>query len=138
MIHQREITLHTRGHGDLHDITEHVAAIVSEAGVTAGLVNIFNIGSTGCVGTLEVEPGLTKDLPAVLDHLVPPGKDYGHETTWRDGNTHSHLQSTLVGPSLTLPIADGKLALGTWQQVFHLECDVKPRSRRLLVTIVAG
>ena len=138
MIHQREITLHTKGHGDIHDITEHVAAIVAEAGVAVGLVNIFNIGSTGCVGALEVEPGLVKDLPAMLDRLIPPGRDYGHENAWSDGNTHSHLQSTMIGPSLTLPVTEGKLALGTWQQIFHLECDIKPRSRRLLVTIVAG
>ncbi len=138
MIHQREISLHTRGHGDLHDITEHVSSIVAEVGVTAGLVNILNVGSTACVGTLEVEPGLVKDLPAVLDQLVPPGKEYGHEATWRDGNSHSHLQATLIGASLTLPITEGKIVLGTWQQIFHLECDVKSRSRRLLVTVISG
>jgi len=71
----------------------------------------------------------------MLDQLLPPSRDYGHEQAWHDGNGHSHLQATMLGPSLTVPIADGKLALGTWQQIFHLECDVRGRQRRVVVTI---
>jgi len=87
------------------------------------------------VGTVEYEPGLKEDLPAILDKLIPPSRQYGHEQAWHDGNGHSHLQATLMGPSLTVPISDGKLVLGTWQQVFHLECDVKPRDREIVVTV---
>jgi secondary thiamine-phosphate synthase enzyme len=75
-------------------------------------------------------------LPAILDELIPPSRNYGHEQTWHDGNCHSHLQATLLSPSLTVPISEGKLVLGTWQQVFHLECDVRGRQRTLVVTVV--
>jgi secondary thiamine-phosphate synthase enzyme len=74
-------------------------------------------------------------LPQLLDRLAPPSKDYGHEQAWHDGNGHSHLQATLMGPGLTIPVEGGRPALGTWQQIFHLECDVKPRSRRIVVTV---
>ena len=120
----------------MQDITEQVAKTVSGSGVKTGIVNVFNIGSTAAVGTIEFEPGLQGDMPAILDKLIPPSRSYGHEQTWHDGNGHSHLQATLLGASLTVPIADGKLALGTWQQIFHLECDVRGRQRTVLVTVV--
>ena len=85
---------------------------------------------------IEFEPGLQRDMPATLDKLIPPSRNYGHEQTWHDGNGHSHLQATLLGPSLTVPIADGKLVLGTWQQIFHLECDIRGRQPTVLVTVV--
>jgi secondary thiamine-phosphate synthase enzyme len=75
-------------------------------------------------------------LPEMLDKLMPPSRDYGHERAWHDGNGHSHLQATLLGPSLTVPVKEGKLVLGTWQQVFHLECDVKPRRRAITITVM--
>lgn len=75
------------------------------------------------------------DLPALMDRLIPPSPNYGHEKAWQDGNAHSHLQATLLGPSLTVPVTEGRLALGTWQQVFHLECDVRPRKREVVVTV---
>ena len=96
---------------------------------------MFNVGSTGVVGTIEYESGLRRDISEVLDRLIPPSREYGHEQAWHDGNGHSHLQATLMGPSLTVPIAEGELVLGTWQQIFHLECDVKPRSRQIVVTV---
>jgi secondary thiamine-phosphate synthase enzyme len=136
MIYQREIQLQTSQHGQMHDLTNEVAQIVGESRVCSGLVNIFNIGSTGAIGTIEFEPGLQQDLPATLDKLMPPGRDYGHERAWHDGNGHSHLQATLLGPSLTVPVRDGKLVLGTWQQVFHLECDIKPRRRTIAITVM--
>ena len=126
----------TKGHGDMHDITEQVATVVASAGIQTGTVNVFNVGSTVAVGTIEFEPGLQHDLPATLDKLVPPSRNYGHEQTWQDGNGHSHLQATLLGPSLTVPIAEGKLMLGTWQQICHLECDVRGRQRTLIITVV--
>ena len=120
----------------MHDITEQVARAVDSSGVKVGMVNVFNIGSTAAVGTIEFEPGLQRDMPAILNKLIPPSREYGHEQAWHDGNGHSHLQATLLGPSLTVPIADGKLVLGTWQQIFHLECDVRGRQRSILVTVV--
>ena len=136
MSHQEQISLTTKGHGDMHDITEHVASAVNSSGVKTGTVNVFNVGSTAAVGTIEFEPGLQVDMPAILDKLIPPSLNYGHEQAWHDGNGHSHLQATLLGPSLTVPITDGKLVLGTWQQIFHLECDVRGRQRIVVVTVV--
>ena len=136
MIYQREFQLQTSGHRQMHDLTGEVARIVSESHVRCGLVHVFNVGSTGAIGTIEFEPGLQQDLPAMLDKLFPPGRDYGHEHAWHDGNGHSHLQATLLGPSLTVPVKEGKLALGTWQQIFHLECDIKPRQRTIMITAV--
>src|SRR5438477_4863961 len=136
MSFQNQISLNTKGHGDMKDITEQVAAAVKSSGIKTGIANVFNIGSTAAVGTIEFEPGLEKDLPAILNKLIPPSRNYGHEQAWHDGNGHSHLQATLLGPSLTLPIAGGKLMLGTWQQIFHLECDVRERKRTLVVTIM--
>lgn len=136
MVFENEIRLTTAGHRDIHDITDQLQSIVSESTIRSGIVHIFNIGSTGALGTIEFEPGLKEDLPTILDKLMPPGRDYGHEQAWHDGNAHSHLQATLLGPSLTIPVRNGNLALGTWQQVFHLECDVKPRHRIILVTIL--
>jgi len=135
MVYQKPITLGTSGHGDMHDLTGDVAEIVAAARIQTGTAHLFNIGSTAAVGTIEFEPGLENDLPALLDRLMPPSRDYGHERAWHDGNGHSHLQATLLGPSLTVPITDGKLALGTWQQIFHLECDIKPRRRTVVVTV---
>jgi secondary thiamine-phosphate synthase enzyme len=135
MWHQDEISLQTRGHRDMNDLTAGVARIVTASGVRTGLAHVFNIGSTGAIGTIEFEPGLQQDLPDILDRLIPPSRDYGHEQAWHDGNGHSHLQATWLGPSLTVPVSGGRLALGTWQQIFHLECDVKPRQRTLVVTV---
>lgn len=136
MIVQEQFTVSTHGHGDMHDLTEQVAAIVARAQVQTGLVHVFNIGSTAVVGAIEFEPGLQKDLPAVLDRLLPPSRAYGHEQAWHDGNGHSHLQATLLGPGLTVPVGKGQLLLGTWQQIFHLECDIRPRQRTVVVTVL--
>jgi secondary thiamine-phosphate synthase enzyme len=136
MVYQREITIQTSGHKEMHDLTDEVARIVAESKVRHGIAHVFNIGSTGAIGTIEFEPGLEEDLPEILDKLIPPSRAYGHERAWHDGNGHSHLQATLLGPSLTVPISDGKPVLGQWQQVFHLECDVKPRRRSITVTVM--
>jgi secondary thiamine-phosphate synthase enzyme len=136
MSYQQQIDIETKGHGDMHDITDQVASVVNSSGVRTGIVNVFNVGSTATIGTIEFEPGLRGDLPAILDKLIPASRSYGHEQTWHDGNGHSHLQATLLGPSLNVPIAKGKLVLGTWQQIFHLECDVRGRQRTIVVTVV--
>ncbi len=120
----------------MHDLTAEVANIVAASHVKTGIVNVFNVGSTAAVGTIEFEPGLERDLPDILNKLIPPSRSYGHEQAWHDGNGHSHLQATLLGPSLTVPVAAGKPVLGTWQQIFHLECDVRGRNRTVVVTVI--
>lgn len=136
MTHQDAISLSTSGHRDMHDITDEVSRIIRDAGVITGIAHVFNVGSTASVGTIEFEPGLSRDLPEILDKLIPPSTAYGHEQAWHDGNGHSHLQATWLGPDLTVPIRDGRAVLGTWQQIFHLECDVKPRRREVIVTVM--
>ena len=131
---QDSISISTQGHRHMQDITPEISAIVSKSGITIGIVHVFNVGSTASVGTIEFEPGLERDLPEVFDKLFPPSKHYGHEQAWHDGNGHSHLQATTLGPALSVPIRGGQLVLGTWQQVFHLECDIKPRRREIVVT----
>ena len=135
MIVQRSIKLSTRTHGEMHDLTDEIQSIVMQSKATAGIVNVSVIGSTAAISTVEFEPGLKRDLPELLDRLIPPSRDYGHEQAWHDGNGHSHLQATLLGPSLTLPISNGKLLVGTWQQIFLIELDVKPRNREVVVTV---
>ncbi len=136
MVHQETITIETTGHRHMHDLTSRVAEVVSMSKVLTGTVQVFNVGSTGAIGMIEFEPGLVEDLPAILDRLIPPSRDYGHERAWHDGNGHSHLQATWLGQSISVPVTDGQPVLGTWQQIFHLECDVKPRRRSIVVTVV--
>ena len=130
MVHQEQFSFETTGHRHMVNVTDEVVAIVGRSGVKAGTVQVFCVGSTAAVGTIEFEPGLQRDLPEMLDRLIPPSRDYGHERAWHDGNGHSHLQATLLGPSLSAPVADGRPVLGTWQQIIHLECDVRPRGAR--------
>src|SRR5690242_8138502 len=106
MTYQREVRLRTSGHRHMQDLTEQIGPIVSASKVRCGLVHIFNVGSTGAIGTIEFEPGLEKDLPTMLDKLFPPNREYGHEQAWHDGNGHSHLQATMLGPSLSVPVKD--------------------------------
>jgi secondary thiamine-phosphate synthase enzyme len=136
MTHQETQTFRTAGHRDMHDLTDAVAAIVARSGVQTGVANVFAVGSTAAVGVVEFEPGLVRDLPELLDRLIPPSRNYGHEQTWHDGNGHSHLQATLLGHSLAISITQGRLVLGTWQQIFHLECDIRPRDRSVVVTVL--
>jgi len=135
MVSQESFAIHTRGHGDMQDLTDAVSRLVGQSNIKTGTAQVFVVGSTGAVGTIEFEPGLKKDLPQMLDRLIPPSREYGHEQAWHDGNGHSHLQATLLGPSLTVPVSDGKPVLGTWQQIIHLECDVRSRERTIVVTV---
>jgi secondary thiamine-phosphate synthase enzyme len=135
MTHQQPISLLTTGHRHMQDITTQVSQIVADSNVQTGTAHVFNIGSTAVVGTIEFEAGLERDMPEILDKLIPPNRDYGHEQAWGDGNGHSHLQASWMGPDLTVPIRDGRPVLGTWQQIFHLECDIKPRERVVMVTV---
>jgi secondary thiamine-phosphate synthase enzyme len=136
MVHQQQFTLQTSGHRHMHDVTGQVAEAVEASGIRTGVAQVFAVGSTAAVSVVEFEPGLVRDVPEVLDRLIPPSRQYGHEQAWHDGNGHSHLQSTLLGPSLAVPVSEGRLVLGTWQQVFHLECDIRPRQRTVVVTVI--
>ena len=136
MTYQQRISIITNGNGDMHDLTDQVAAVVAASQVRTGTAHVFNVGSTASIGSIEFEPGLEKDLPAILGKLIPPSRSYGHEQAWHDGNGHSHLQATLLGFSITVPVADGKVVLGTWQQIFHLECGVRGRNREIILTVV--
>ena len=135
MTWQAEISLSTSGHRDIHDLTARVARVVEQSGITIGMVHVAVVGSTAAVGGIELEPGLAQDLPEALDQLLPPSRSYKHERAWHDGNGHSHLQASLLGQSVTVPVTGGRPALGTWQQIFLLECDVKPRRRTVVVTV---
>ena len=120
----------------MHDITPDVARIVENSGISAGLVHVFNVGSTGAVGTIEYEPGLLEDLPGILNRLIPSSRDYGHERTWHDGNGHSHVRASLQGASLTVPFVNGSLTLGTWQQIIFVDFDNRSRSREVVVQLM--
>ncbi len=136
MIYQREIRVAAAGHGDVKDITAEVGRLVAASGIQTGVAQVFVIGSTAAIVAIECEPGLARDLPEMLDRLVPPSRNYGHEQAWHDGNGHSHLQATTLGPSLSLPIVRGEPALGTWQQVVLVECDTRPRERTVVITVM--
>ena len=119
------------------DVTDRVEAAVAKSHVRDGLVCIFTPSSTSAIVTNEFEPGLmTEDIPNALERLFPQGMEYGHQRRWQDGNGHSHVRATFLGPSLTVPVIDGRAALGTWQQIAFLELDNKPREREVIVQIV--
>ncbi len=135
MVYQKELTFSTRGYGDMHDMTEHVHSIVSNSRIQTGVAHVFAVGSTAGICSIEFEPGLKKDLPDILSKLIPPSRSYGHEQAWQDGNGHSHLQASIMGPDLSIPIRSNRLVLGTWQQIVHLEMDVRARDRTIIVTV---
>ncbi len=136
MVYQEQLSLPTNGPKHFQDLTLKIEKVVKDSGIQHGIVNVFNVGSTACIGTTEFEPGLGEDLANMLYRLIPPDLDYKHELAWHDGNAHSHLQATTLGPSVTIPIANAKLLLGTWQQLFHLECDTRSRKRTVVVTVI--
>lgn len=136
MVVTQTIQLHTRGNGDIHDVTGQVAGAVQASGLDDGIVTLFVQGSTGAVSTVEYEPGLTTDLRDYFDRTVPPDIPYQHDRRWHDGNGHSHVRATLLGPSLTVPFVEGRLTLGTWQQIIFVDFDIRPRSRTLIVQVI--
>ena len=131
---RREIA--TKGQGDARDISDLVAAAVAEAGCRAGIATVFIVGSTAAVTTIEFEPGAVADLNRAFEELAPRHGDYRHHLRWGDDNGSSHVRAAMLGPSLTIPFADARLLLGTWQQIVLLECDTRPRRRELVLQIV--
>ena len=135
MIIQKKLKLSTKGFNDMVDITPMLSSYVEETGLQNGHVLIFVIGSTGGLTTIEYEPGLIRDLPEMLEKIAPMHVRYHHDNTWHDGNGYAHLRAALIGPSLTIPFQDGKMQLGTWQQVILLDFDNRPRERKLHIQI---
>jgi secondary thiamine-phosphate synthase enzyme len=136
-VHGGLLKMHTPGNGHIVDLTDGVSRIVAGAGVDRGLVTVFATGSTVAVTTMEYEPGGVHDLQALLDRLVPARGDYEHNARNHDTNAHAHLRAAVIGPSETIPLVDGRMVLGTWQQVVLLDFDDRPRRRTVTVQIVS-
>jgi secondary thiamine-phosphate synthase enzyme len=136
MVITQELSLRTKGHCDIQDITPQVARAVRDSGLQAGIVTVFCPGATGGLTTIEYESGALADLQQVFDEIAPPDRDYRHHLRWGDDNGHSHVRAALTGPSLTVPFVDGRLTLGTWQQIVLLDFDTRPRSRRLVAQVM--
>ncbi|OHE53528.1 MAG: secondary thiamine-phosphate synthase enzyme [Thaumarchaeota archaeon RBG_16_49_8] len=131
-----ELHLDTEGEGDVVDITPDLSGLLDATGLKNGLLTVFVSGSTAAVTTIEFEPGLKEDLKKALNRMVPDDIPYAHDKTWSDGNGHSHIRASLIGPSLTIPFKDRHLTLGTWQQVVLVEMDIRSRSRQLIIQII--
>jgi secondary thiamine-phosphate synthase enzyme len=136
MIKTERITVKSGGHTDVIDITAQVSKIVASSKIRNGSVLVFVAGSTASVSTIEYEPNLAKDLKRILDKIAPYGKDYEHHKTWGDDNGPAHVRSTMLGPSLTVPVQDGKPVLGTWQQIVVLDFDTRPRNRDIVIQVM--
>ena len=132
----KSIKIQSKGENDLIDLTGKISDLVKKSGIYNGNATIFVSGSTGSVTTIEFEPGLIQDFPEMLNRVAPKNLDYGHEKMWHDGNGHSHVKASLLGPSLTVPFIDGKLCLGTWQQIVFVELDTRGRNRDLILQII--
>ena len=136
-IHGGLLRMQTPGDGHVVDLTAGVERVVAAAGADRGLVTVFASGSTVAVTTMEYEPGGVQDLRELLDRLVPPQGDYEHNRRNYDSNAHAHLRAAVIGPSETIPLVDGRLALGRWQQIVLIDFDDRPRSRVVHVNVVS-
>jgi secondary thiamine-phosphate synthase enzyme len=132
----KRISLQTKGENQIINITQEVRSEVRETKLKDGIVTIFVPGSTGALTTIEYEPGLIEDFPNMLERIAPKTASYIHEKRWHDGNGHSHVRASLIGPSITVPFIKGELTLGTWQQIVFLELDINHRNRNLVIQII--
>jgi secondary thiamine-phosphate synthase enzyme len=130
------VQLRSSKENDIIDVTKQTSNALRESGLNNGIINVFVAGSTAAITTIEYEPGLRHDFPKMLSRIAPKDIRYRHDETWHDGNGHSHVRASLVGPSLTVPFSNGVLILGTWQQIVMLEMDTKPRERVLTIQIL--
>lgn len=129
-------SVESRGNTHVIDITSEVASSVAESGIESGVATVFVTGSTAGLTTVEFEPGLVKDLDAAFNRLMPRELEYRHHETWGDDNGHSHIRASFLGPSLAVPFENGRLTLGTWQQIVLIDFDTRPRSRNYMIQIV--
>ncbi len=136
MVITRRISIQTKGHSELIDITQGVAQEVSGSGLSDGTVTIFISGSTAAVSTIEYEPGLLNDFQDMWDRLVPLNITYQHDRAWGDGNGYSHVRASLLGPSITIPFTNGRMTLGRWQQIVVVDFDNRPRLREIVLQVV--
>lgn len=136
MVKTEHIRFDTQGDGDIIDLTGQIASKVQGSGVKSGIVTIFTPSATSALTTIEYEPGLLQDLPAFFQKIIPSGVSYKHDDTWHDGNGYAHLRAALVGPDITVPFINGRLQLGTWQQIVFLDFDNRARSRKVIVQII--
>ncbi|HVN15910.1 MAG TPA: secondary thiamine-phosphate synthase enzyme YjbQ [Anaerolineales bacterium] len=130
------IQLSTNGDTDIHEITSQIAHAVSKSGLKTGTVTIFCPSSTSALTTIEFESGALNDLKRLFEEIIPQDHEYAHNARWHDGNGHSHIRASLLGPSLTIPFVEGELTLGTWQQVIYIDFDNKPRRRELILQLI--
>jgi secondary thiamine-phosphate synthase enzyme len=128
--------LSTRGNADIHDVTEEVERAVSKSGLKNGAATIFTPSSTSGLTTIEYEGGVLNDLRRTFEEIIPSNREYDHNARWGDGNGHSHVRAALLGASLTVPFADSRLTLGTWQQIIFVDFDVRPRQREVIVQVI--
>ena len=135
-VYSGSIKLKTSGEVDIIDITPQVLGIVQKSKIKDGIACVFVPGATGALKTIEYEDGLIRDFPDALERLFPKNMTYYHELRWHDGNGHSHVRASFLGPSLSVPVVRGKLTLGTWQQIVFIELDTHARNRELIVQIV--
>ena len=136
LIHTAKLTEQTRGHCDIIDITNKVKDEVERQKIRRGLATLFVSGSTASLTTIEYESGVLKDLQELLEKLIPSDRKYHHDDRWSDDNGFSHLRASLLGPSLQVPIDDGRMLLGTWQQIVLLDFDNRPRTREIVVQVM--
>ena len=136
MVYSETISLNTKGFADIIDITPKVSSIVEQSAIHDGLVTVFCPGSTAAVTTIEYESGVIKDLQKAIERLIPSDIPYDHDRRWGDGNGFSHVRAAFMKPSLTLPLIQGRLTLGTWQQIVFIDLDNRERQRKLVVQIV--
>jgi secondary thiamine-phosphate synthase enzyme len=128
--------IRSKRENEIIDITDQVSKIVEKSKIESGAVIVFVVGSTAAITTIEYEPGLQKDFPEMLSRLAPKDVEYAHDNTWHDGNGHSHVRASLIGPSLAIPIIEGRLTLGTWQQIVLVEMDTRPRERKIILQVI--
>ena len=136
MIVSERIRFRTQGNGHILDITDQVRHKLGESGLNSGTITLFTPSSTSALTTIEYESGAVSDLQELFDRLIPPNLEYHHNLRWGDGNGHSHARHALLGPSLTIPFVEGRLTLGTWQQVVFADFDNRARSRTVIVQIM--
>jgi secondary thiamine-phosphate synthase enzyme len=136
LVKTKQIKLNTKGRTDIIDITEKIQAELPGLKISKGTVTVFSVGSTGAVTTIEFEPALVADMKRFFEEIIPSKREYEHDKTWGDANGYSHLRASLVGPSLTVPFDDGKLCLGTWQQIVFVDFDNRPRSRNIILQFI--
>ena len=126
----------SKSENDIIEITDEVTKTVKESKIQNGAVVVFVVGSTAAITTIEYEPGLQKDFPEMLSRLAPKDIEYAHDNTWHDGNGHSHVRASLIGPGITIPFVEGRLTLGIWQQIVLIEMDTRPRERKIIIQVI--